>query len=57
MHGFKRHDAASRFRREYSEVRAPLRPRRCYNQIVSDCLRRSRFVGDARVTFGIIRTV
>ena len=54
MRGFKSRNAAHRFCREHRELRNLLRSRRCHNQIVSACLRRTCFTKGAQIAPGIM---
>ncbi|MGI4801370.1 MAG: IS6 family transposase [Janthinobacterium lividum] len=55
MRGFKNHDAANRFCREYGELRNLLRPRHRHNEVVSASSRRARFAKAAQVALGIMQ--
>ena len=55
MHGFKSHDAASRFCREHGELRDLPRPRHRHDQVVSASPRRSRFVRATRIALNIMQ--
>jgi len=56
MRGFKEHDAADRFCREYDELRNFLRSRSHHNQYVPAARRRRRFLDHARIAIGIMQT-
>jgi putative transposase len=56
MRGFKEHDAADRFCREYDELRNFLRSRRRHNQYVPAARRRRHFLDHARIAIGIMQT-
>ena len=55
MRGFKEHDAADRFCREYDELRNFLRSRSRHNQYVPAGRRRRRFLHHARIAMGIMQ--
>ena len=55
MHGFKEHDAADRFCREYDELRNFLRSRSHHDQIIPAARRRRRFLDHARIAIGIMQ--
>jgi putative transposase len=55
MRGFKEHDAADRFCREYDELRNFLRSRSRHNQYISATRRRRHFLRHARIAIEIMR--
>jgi hypothetical protein len=55
MCGFKEHDAANRFCREYDELRNLLRSRSRHNQFIPAARRRRRFLDHARIAMGIMQ--
>jgi transposase-like protein len=55
MRGFKEHDAANRFCREYDELRNFLRSRSRHNQYVPATRRRRHFLQHARIAMGIMQ--
>jgi putative transposase len=55
MRGFKEHDAADRFCREYDELRNFLRSRSRHNQYVPATRRRRHFLQHARIAIGIMQ--
>ena len=56
MRGFKEHDAADRFCREYDELRNFLRNRCRHNQYVPASRRRRHFLDHARIAMGTMQT-
>jgi transposase-like protein len=56
MRGFKEHEAADRFCREYDELRNFLRSRARHNQYVPAPRRRRHFLQHARIAMGIMQT-
>jgi transposase-like protein len=56
MRGFKEHEAAGRFCREYDELRNFLRSRSRHNQYVPAIRRRRHFLHHARIAIGIMQT-
>ena len=54
MRGFKEHEAADRFCREYDELRNFLRSRSRHKQYVS-ATRRRHFLQHARIAIGIMQ--
>jgi transposase-like protein len=56
MRGFKEHEAADWFCREYDELRNFLRSGSRHNQYVPAARRRRRFLDHARVAIGIMQT-
>ena len=55
MRGFKEHEAADRFCREYDELRNFLRSRSRHNQYVPAARRRRHFLQHARIAMGIMQ--
>ena len=55
MRGFKEHEAADRFCREYDELRNFLRSRSRHNQYVPATHRRRHFLQHARIAMGIMQ--
>ena len=55
MRGFKEHEAADRFCREYDELRNFLRSRSRHNQYVPATRRRRHFLQRARIAMGIMQ--
>ena len=55
MRGFKEHDAADRFCREYDELRNFLRSRSRHNQYISAARRRRHFLHHARIAIEIMQ--
>ena len=55
MRGFKEHEAADRFCREYDELRNFLRSRSRHNQYVPATRRRRHFLQHARIAMGIMQ--
>ena len=55
MRGFKEHEAADRFCREYDELRNFLRSRSRHNQYVPASRRRRHFLQRARIAMGIMQ--
>jgi len=55
MRGFKEHEAADRFCREYDEPRSFLRSRSRHNQYVPATRRRRHFLQRARIAMGIMQ--
>ena len=55
MRGFKEHEAADQFCREYDELRNFLRSRSRHNQYVPSTRRRRRFLHHARIAMGIMQ--
>ena len=55
--GFKEHDAADRFCREYDELRHFLHSRSRHKQYVPAARRRRHFLDHARIAIGIMQTV
>ena len=56
MRGFKEHEAADRFCREYDELRSFLRSRSRHNQYVPATRRRRHFLHHARIAIGIMQS-
>jgi transposase-like protein len=56
MRGFKEHEAADRFCREYDELRNFLRSRARHNQYVPATRRRRHFLHQARIAMGIMQS-
>ena len=56
MRGFKEHEAADRFCREYDELRNFLRSRSRQNQHIPATRRRRRFLQHARIAMGIMQS-
>jgi hypothetical protein len=54
MRGFKEHEAANRFCREYDELRNFLRSRSRHNQRIPETHRRRHFLQHARIAMGIM---
>jgi hypothetical protein len=55
MRGFKEHDAADRFCREYDELRNFLRSRSRHNQYISATRQRRHFLHHARIAIEIMQ--
>jgi hypothetical protein len=55
MRGFKEHDAADRFCRDYDELRNFLRSRSRHNQYISATRQRRHFLHHARIAIEIMQ--